>query len=49
MWALTADGDAVASEEVGQVPFMITTFGSDGAGRVYVGAADGALYRLEPR
>jgi hypothetical protein len=46
VWALQNDAGEWVSEQVNDLPFMITTFGQDETGNVYVVNYDGELYQL---
>ena len=45
---LTIDGAAAITSSLGVEVAAPTTFGTDAVGRVYVGSATGAVYRLDP-
>jgi hypothetical protein len=42
-------GKVTASDDLGLAVPELTSFGIDGAGRVYLTAVDGSVYRLDPR
>ena len=46
--ALVTDGKAGPVGDLGLTLPTLTSFGVDGRGRVYVTAADGGVYRLDP-
>lgn len=46
VWALQNDAGEWVSEQVNDLPFMITTFGQDETGNVYVVNYEGELYQL---
>ena len=46
VWGLQPEGNGWASEQIGQFPFMVTSFGDDEAGNVYVVSDAGDIYQI---